>query len=157
MAKPLLACKGNNNLFLLPLCNYNNRSPAAGNDSQNGINCHQWAAIIYELTNNILTNNSIARIYFIMTRIMLFSDGYAWQIINNRKNAAALLAILMAMRIRRYGAEHIAQWGRSRANLDATGRRHWAIIRPVSTQRTPWSSILAEIIKLWHCETAFQS
>jgi hypothetical protein len=54
-----------------------------------------------------------------------------------------LLAISMAMRIRRYGAERIAQYGRSRATLDATGRRHRAIICPVSPQRTPWSSILA--------------
>jgi hypothetical protein len=29
--------------------NYNNRSPAVGNDSQNGINCCWRAAIIYEL------------------------------------------------------------------------------------------------------------
>jgi len=42
--------------------NYNNRSPATGNDSQNGINCHRQAAIIYELTNNILKNNSVARL-----------------------------------------------------------------------------------------------
>jgi len=40
---------------------------------------------------------------------MLFIYGYAQQIINNRKNAAASLAILMAMRIRRYDAERIAQ------------------------------------------------
>ena len=39
--------------------NYNNRSPAAGNDSQNGINCRRQAAIMYELTNNILENNSV--------------------------------------------------------------------------------------------------
>ena len=110
--------------------NYNNRSPAVGNDSQNGINCRRRAAIIYELTNNILTNNTISRLYFIMTRIMLFSYGYARQIINNRKNAAASLAILMAMRIRRYGAEFIAQYGRSRATLDATGLRHRAIFAP---------------------------
>ena len=37
----------------------------------------------------------------------------------------------MAMRIRRYGAKCIAQYGRSRATLDASGRCHWAIIRPV--------------------------
>jgi hypothetical protein len=30
----------------------------------------------------------------------------------------------MAMRIRWYGTERIAQYGRSRATLDATGRRH---------------------------------
>jgi hypothetical protein len=74
---------------------------------------------------------------------MLFSHGYARQIINNRKNAADLLAISMAMWIRRYGAERIAQYGRSRATLDATGRCHWVSIRPVLPQRTPWSLILA--------------
>ena len=89
--------------------NYNNRSSAAGNDSQNGINCRRRAAIIYELTNNISKNNSVARLYFIATRIMLFSYGYARQIINNRKNAAASLAISMAMRIRRHSAERIAK------------------------------------------------
>ena len=52
---------------------------------------------------------SVVWLYFIMTRITLFSYGYARQIINNRKNAAALLAISMAMRIRRYGAKRIAQ------------------------------------------------
>jgi hypothetical protein len=39
---------------------------------------------------------------------MQFSYGYAQQNINNRKNAADLLAMSMAMRIRRSGAEHIA-------------------------------------------------
>ncbi len=65
--------------------NYNNRSPAAGNDSQNGINCRRRAAIKYELANNVLKNNSVAQIYFKSTRIMLFSYGYGRQIINNRK------------------------------------------------------------------------
>ncbi len=60
----------------------------------------------------------------------------------------------MAMQIRRYDAECIAQYGRSRATLDATICRHWASIRPVSPRRTPWSSILAQKIKLWCCETA---
>jgi len=59
------------------------------------------------------------------------------------KNGPASRAISMAMRIRRYGAERIAQYGRSRATLDATGRRHRAIIRPVLHRRTPWSSISA--------------
>ena len=68
--------------------NYNNRLPANGNDSQNGIHCRWQAAILYELTNNILTNNSISRLYFIMTRIMLFSFGYAQQIINNNKKCS---------------------------------------------------------------------
>ncbi len=50
----------------------------------------------------------------------------------------------MAMRISRYSAERIAQYGRSRATLDATVLRHRASIRPVSPQRMPWSSILAK-------------
>ncbi len=48
-----------------------------------------------------------------------------------------------AMRVRWYDAERIAQYGRSRATLDATERRDRGIIRPVSPQRTPWSLILA--------------
>jgi hypothetical protein len=41
--------------------NYNYRSPVIGNDSLNSINCRRRAAIIDELTNNILKNNNIAR------------------------------------------------------------------------------------------------
>jgi hypothetical protein len=63
--------------------------------------------------------------------------------LTTEKNAAASRAISMAMRIRRYGAERIAQYGWSRATLDATGRRHRASIRPVLPQRMPWSSISA--------------
>ncbi len=74
---------------------------------------------------------------------MLFSYGYARQIINNRKNAADSLAILMTMRIWWYGAERISQYGRSRATLDATERRNRVSIRPVSSRRMPWSSISA--------------
>ena len=37
----------------------------------------------------------------------------------------------MAMRIRWYGAKRIAQYGRSKATLDATGCRHWVISSPV--------------------------
>jgi hypothetical protein len=58
------------------------------------------------------------------------------------KNAPTSLAISMAMQIRRYGDEHIAQYGRSRATLDATGLRYRASICPVSPQWTSWSSIL---------------
>ena len=58
------------------------------------------------------------------------------------------------MRIRRYGAERITQYGRSRATLDATICRHWASICPVSPRRTSWSSILVQKIELWRCETA---
>ena len=35
----------------------------------------------------------------------------------------------MAMRIRRYGAERIAEYGRSRATLDAAERRDWGKYR----------------------------
>ena len=59
-------------------------------------------------------------------------------IINDRKNGPVLRAILMAVQIRWYGAEHIAQYDRFRATLDAAGRRHRAIIHPVSPQQTPW-------------------
>jgi hypothetical protein len=49
----------------LSLCvNYNTRSPAVGNDSQNGINCRRQATIIYELTKDIVTNNIVAQFYF---------------------------------------------------------------------------------------------
>ena len=56
---------------------------------------------------------------------------------------ASVVAILTAMTMRRCGAERIAQQSMSRATLDATGRRHWAIICPVLPWRMPWSSILA--------------
>ena len=59
------------------------------------------------------------------------------------KHAPSSRAISKAMRVRRYDAERIAQYGRSRATLDATERRDRGIIRPVSPQRTPWSLILA--------------
>ena len=36
----------------------------------------------------LLTNNSVARLYCILTRIMLFSYGYARQIISNRKKCS---------------------------------------------------------------------
>ena len=37
------------------------------------------------------------------------------------KNVGKLLAVLIAMQIRRYTARRIAQWGTSRASLEATG------------------------------------
>ena len=45
-----------------------------------------------------------------------------------KKHTPALQAILMAMRIRWYGAKRITQYVRCRATLDATGRHHRAII-----------------------------
>ena len=71
-----------------------------------------------------------------------FGYRYAKHKINDRKKWTYLLAILMAMRIRRYGAERIAQYGRSRATLEATGRRKRASIPPALPRQTPWSSIL---------------
>jgi hypothetical protein len=53
-------------------------------------------------------------------------------------NAPTSLAISMAMRIRWYGAERIVQYGRSRATLDVTGRRHRASIHPVLPRQMPW-------------------
>jgi hypothetical protein len=43
-------------------------------------------------------------------------------------NTPTKLAVLMAMAMRRYITAHIAQWWRSRASLEATGRHHWASI-----------------------------
>ena len=58
------------------------------------------------------------------------------------KYAPTSLAITMAMRIRWYGAKRIAQYGRSRSTLDATGCHHWANIHPVLPRWTLWSLIL---------------
>jgi hypothetical protein len=74
--------------------------------------------------------------------------------LTTEKHAPALQAILLAMRIRRYGAERIAQYGRSRATLDAAGHLNWASICPVLPRRTPWSSIWSKKFKLWGCEIA---
>jgi hypothetical protein len=51
-------------------------------------------------------------------------------------NTPAKLAILMAMAMRWYVTAHIAQWRRSRASLEATGRHHWASIMPNNIVRT---------------------
>jgi hypothetical protein len=45
-------------------------------------------------------------------------------------NTPAKLAISMAMAMRRYVTARIAQWRRSRASLEATGRHHRASIMP---------------------------
>ncbi len=44
------------------------------------------------------------------------------------KNGPTLLAILMAVAVRRYDTTHIARWRRSRALVKDTGRCHWASI-----------------------------
>ncbi len=43
-------------------------------------------------------------------------------------NTPTKLAVSMAMAMRRYVTACIAQWSRSRALLEATGRHHWASI-----------------------------
>jgi hypothetical protein len=63
-----------------------------------------------------------------------------WQ---QRTSVPPTWAILTTLTMHRCGYERIAQYGRSRATLDATGCRHRAINRPVSPRRMPWSSILA--------------
>jgi hypothetical protein len=45
-------------------------------------------------------------------------------------NTPAKMAILMAKAMRRYVTTRIPRWRRSRASLEATGRRHWASIMP---------------------------
>jgi hypothetical protein len=62
---------------------------------------------------------------------------------STEKHAPAVSrAISMAMQIRWYGAKHITQYGRSRATLNNTGRRHWVSIGPILPLRTPWLLIL---------------
>jgi hypothetical protein len=51
-------------------------------------------------------------------------------------NTPAKLAILMTMAMRRYVTACIAQWRRSRASLEATGRCHWASIMPSNIVQT---------------------
>jgi hypothetical protein len=62
----------------------------------------------------------------------------------------------MAMRIRRYDAKRITQYGRSRATLDATatGRRHRASICPVLPRRTADTMVIDfgiknQVVALW--------
>jgi hypothetical protein len=51
-------------------------------------------------------------------------------------NTPTKLAVLMAMAMRRYVTPHTAQWRRSRALLEATGRRRWASIISNNIKRT---------------------
>jgi hypothetical protein len=53
-------------------------------------------------------------------------------------HAPTLLAILMVVAVLRYNTAHIAQWRRSRASLEATGRCHWASI---AADGSNWSRI----------------
>ena len=72
--------------------------------------------------------------------------------LTTEKNGPASRAISMAMQIKRYGAERIAQYGRSRATLYATGRHHRASIHHVLPRQMPWSSIVGvknRVVALW--------
>ncbi len=51
-------------------------------------------------------------------------------------NTPTLLAILMAVVMRRYVTAHFAQWRKSRASLEPTGCPHWASIMSNNIKRT---------------------
>jgi hypothetical protein len=53
------------------------------------------------------------------------------------KHGPASRAISMAMQIRRYGAKRNTLCSRSRATVDATGRRHWDSIHSVLPRWMP--------------------
>jgi hypothetical protein len=53
-----------------------------------------------------------------------------------QKNGPALLAILMAVAVRRYNTARIVRWWRSRASLEATGRCHLVSIAANSIKGT---------------------
>ena len=76
-----------NIIYFFSLCvNYNNRSPAVGNDSLNGIHCRRQSIIIYKVTKDIVvTYNIVAQLYFQLTLKWSFNYIYAWQNINDRK------------------------------------------------------------------------
>jgi hypothetical protein len=59
-----------------------------------------------------------------------------------------LLAILMAMAMRRYVTARIPQWRRSRASLEATGRHHQASIMSDNTKGTQ----LHLFFYVFHCQ-----
>jgi hypothetical protein len=58
-----------------------------------------------------------------------------------------MLANLMAMRIRRCNAGHIARWSASVASCKATRCHHWEIARAVLPWQRPWLTILNETKK----------
>jgi hypothetical protein len=58
----------------------------------------------------------------------------------------------MAMRIKRYCAERTAQYGMSRATLDATGRRHRASIHPLSPRHKTRNGPSTQLIKATSCD-----
>ena len=60
----------------------------------------------------------------------------------------------MAVTMRRCDVERIARYSRTMDTLDAIGCCHWTSIHPILPRRTPWSSISAQKMELWNCETA---
>jgi hypothetical protein len=57
---------------------------------------------------------------------MSFSYGSWRQQSMTTKNAGELMAILIAMQMRRYDAGRIARWSTFKASPEPTGCRHWA-------------------------------
>ncbi len=56
--------------------------------------------------------------------------------IQQSTNTPRKQSVLMAMVMRRYVTTQIAQWRRSRASIEATGRRHWESIMFDNINRT---------------------
>ncbi len=68
----------------------------------------------------------------------VFRFGYCqWQNRWWHQNVPPLLAISMAMAVRRSNTDSIGQCSMSRAILEATGRCYWATTHSVSPQRPP--------------------
>jgi hypothetical protein len=63
------------------------------------------------------------------------------------KNAGTLLAVSIAMQIRRYDVGCIARWSTSRASIEAIECRHWASAHIALPRRPSWSTILVENTK----------
>ncbi len=74
---------------------------------------------------------------------MVFSL-WLWQTTKSTmtKNTCEMLAILIAMRIWRCDARHIAWWSASVASCKATRCRYWASACTVLPRQPPWSTIL---------------
>ncbi len=66
-------------------------------------------------------------------------------------NAPKKVAVLMAMRTRRYVTVHIARWRRLRALLDATKRHHWVSI---VADHCNWSHACAGFLQVFSLSTA---
>ncbi len=73
-----------------------------------------------------------------------------WQQANKQQstNTPKKVAVLMAMAMRRYVTAHIVRWRRSRASLEATGRRHQVSIMSDNINRTwLWCFFYVFIVK----------